>query len=201
MPRQINYEQINAKLLNSRRVREVMRGKMQEKFDDAKDELVKEFLEHKVSQELLDPSKGNISGTLDGKDNKNLFGFIGFDAGSEPILEVAAKLENETQLSKESPIIKGKKMIFKILHPSLKELYQSTPMPWESGRSWLYGISHGISGFGNFLAGYFRNLGVSRSGQGIQLEESIRSDSFKPRKDYIEPMIAKFRAKFGAGNN
>ena len=201
MPRQINYEQINAKLLRSKRVQETMRGKMQEKFDDAKEELIRDFMEHDVSREILDPSKGNISGTLDGKDNKSLFGFIGFEAGSEPILEVAAKLENETQLSKEPPKIQGKKMIFKIRHPSLKELYQATPMPWESGRSWLYGISHGISGFGNFLAGFFQNLAASRSGQGIQVKESIRSDSFKPRRDYIESMIAKFRAKFGSGTN
>lgn len=201
MPRQINYEKINAKLLSSKRVQEVMRGKMQEKFEDAKEELIKGFMEHRVSQELLDPSKGNISDTLDGSDNKNLFGFIGFEAGSEPVLEVAAKLENEIQLSKEPPKIQGKRMVFKVRHPSLKELYQATPMPWESGRSWLYGISHGISGFGNFLAGFFQNLAASRSGQGIQVKNEVRSGSFKPQKDYIESMIAKFRAKFGAGTN
>ena len=201
MSRYINYERINAKLLASKRVQETMRGKMQEKFDEAKEELIKEFLEHDVSQEILNPSNGNISGTLDGKDNKSLFGFIGFEAGSEPVLEVVAKLENEIQLTKNSPKIQGKKMIFKIRHPSLRELYQATPMPWESGRSWLYGITHGISGFGYFLAGVFKS-NHSRSGQGIQLEEEIRGGSYTPpSQGYIEKMIAKFRAKFGAGTN
>lgn len=198
MPRQINFEQIHAKLLKSKRVRENLDNRMALKVEEAKQELVKEFLEHPVSQELLNPENGNISKTLDGKDNKSLFGFIGFEAGSDPVMEVVGILEEEVKLVG-SKIVDSKTIAYKIRHPSLKDIYAKTPLPWEGGRSWVYGISHGISGFGHFLSGFFQNLGVSRSGQGIQVEQDVRSETFKPRKDYIEAMIRKFRAKFGKG--
>lgn len=198
MPRQINFPQIHSKLLKSKRVRNELDEKVRVKVQTAKEELIKDFLEHKVSQEIMNPENGNISGTLDGSDNKSLFGFIGFDAGSDPILEVANILESETHLV-DSKIVGPKEIAYKIRHPSLKDLYAKTPLPWESGRSWLYGLSHGISGFGHFLSGFFQNLSASRSGQGIQVKNDVRSGTFKPRRDYIEAMIAKFRLKFGKG--
>lgn len=203
MPNQINFEQIRAKLLTSQRVRQAVDVKVQAKFVEAKSGLIKEFLEHKVSQELMNPDGGNISNTLDGKDNKNLFGFIGFNKGSEPVQEVAAILEKDTYLGKPE-IVSKTRIEYRIFHPSLKELYAATPMPWEGGRSWLAGISRGISGFGQFLAGTFKIASRpdwSASGQGIQLKQTIRGGAFKTRNDYIGAMIAGFRAKFGKGTN
>jgi hypothetical protein len=198
MPRTINYEQINAKLLKSSKVRAKVESKVKDKFETEKRIMIDGFLKDDISQEIMNPSRGNISGTLDGKSNKSLFGFIGFEAGSEPILQVAGELEQNTRISEGK--VTGKKMEFKISHPSLRELYDKTPMPWESGRSWLYGISHGISGFGYFLAGFFQNLSKSRSGQGIQIKDQIHYESFKPRK-YIEKYIGQFREAFGKGTN
>ena len=37
---------------------------------------------------------------------------------------------------------------------------QATPLPFESGRSWLYGIETGISGFGNYM---YKKWKTSRS--------------------------------------
>lgn len=200
MPRQINYTQIRAKLLKSKRVRENLDERVEERVEKAREELISDFMNHDVTQEILHPENGNISETLDSKDNKSLFGFIGFDAGSNPIEPIQEALEEQTKLVG-SKVVGQTQIEYKIQHPSLKELYSQTPMPWESGRSWLYGISHGISGFAYFLAGYFENLNHSRSGQGIQLEDSIRGGSFKVRKDYIEAMIAKFRSRFKKGTN
>ncbi|MCP4923918.1 MAG: hypothetical protein GY915_07830, partial [bacterium] len=52
------------------------------KFKRIKAEMIKEFLSHPVTQEILEgPNAPNISGTLGGA--TNLFAFIGFDAGED----------------------------------------------------------------------------------------------------------------------
>ena len=194
MPRSINYSQIKKKLLESRKVRDKLDNKIQAVFVEAKRELIEGFEKDLISQELMHPEHGNVSRTLDGKSNKSLFGFIGFSAESDPVGDVKKILENEIHLKQ--GLVTDKGIEYRVSHPSLKELYSKTPMPWESGRSWLYGISHGISGFSNFLAGFFRSPTPSRSGQGIQLEGDIREGAYKPRR-YIEEYLSIFRKRFG----
>ena len=54
------------------------------KFERAKDEMIKDFLSLKVTQEIAGgPGALNMSGTLGGYGN--LFSFIGFDMGDNPM--------------------------------------------------------------------------------------------------------------------
>ena len=48
-------------------------------------------------------------------------------------------------------------------------------MPWAPGLSWAEGIEKGISGLGNFLN---KKTSKSRSGQGIQIDFSVRGGTF-----------------------
>ena len=57
------------------------------KFKEIKAEMVKEFLASPITQEIMaGPSAANISGTLGGV--SNLFAFIGFDQGEQPIAPI-----------------------------------------------------------------------------------------------------------------
>jgi hypothetical protein len=60
---------------------------VQDRFNKIKNELIQEFLNHPVTQEIkAGPNTTNISGTLNGKGN--LFSFIGFYEGDDPIQDI-----------------------------------------------------------------------------------------------------------------
>lgn len=62
------------------------------KFNKIKQEMIKEFLSHPVTLEIMEgPNAANISGTLGGV--SNLFAFIGFDQGEQPIAPILTLLE------------------------------------------------------------------------------------------------------------
>ena len=63
-----------------------------------------------------------------------------------------------------------------------------TPLPFENGRSWLYGIESGISGFGAYM---YKKWKTSRSGHGIQVDKKLRSGSFR-NTQYFSNMLLKF---------
>jgi hypothetical protein len=84
-----------------------------------------------------------------------------------------------------------------VLYPSVKEIFEMTPLPWAQGRSWAEGIEKGISNFGQFLA---KGGDKSRSGGGIQSENFVSSAEFLP-KPYITPMIANFEKCISSLNN
>jgi hypothetical protein len=72
--------------------------------------------------------------------------------------------------------------------PTPKDIFQITPMPWATGRSWAKGIESGISGLG-----YYANVyGKGRSGGGVQSGNKIRSGRFKSTP-YISSLINKYQ--------
>ena len=117
-----------------------------------------------------------------------LFGFIGFDKNDEPT-EIVREMLKTSDLR----FIRIKKEIvdFKVFYPSAEELFQATPLPWASGRSWLKGIESGMSGLGRYL-----NIesGASRSEGGIQSKDAVRSGGFKNTK-YISEILNNFIKK------
>ena len=113
------------------------------RFKRIKNEMIKEFLGLPVTQELMQGADGiNISGTLNGV--TNLFAFIGFDRGEQPILPIIQALENtKIQFSKniKNPRIGNS---YNVYLPTAEEIFQITPLPWATGRSWAQGIERGI---------------------------------------------------------
>lgn len=145
-------------------------------FEKNKSEFIESFIEHPVSQEIIDgPHAENSSGTLDGKGN--LYSFIGFEAGTEPIEEVTEILNKNITLENkiQGRDIKGRfkdggnNLLFdyRISIPSKEELAEKTPLPFESTKSWLFGIEKGIAGFTSYI--YWKNAG--RSTGGIQAND------------------------------
>lgn len=164
-----------------------------------KESLLKELNEHPVTVELEEGENAeNISGTLDGYGN--LFSFIGFHSGYNPIAPIRSairsiKLTNRVRHSRGS-----KKAVYTwyVDTNSMSALPGETRMPWEAGRSWITGIERGISGFGYYLSGVFRE--ASRSGSGIQVKTRLRKISFK-RVSYFTKMYNRFLQNLKRGGS
>ena len=144
-----------------------------------------------VTQEILQgPDGSNISGTLDGV--SNLFAFIGFNKGQQPILPILEALEN-TNIQYRKPLKKGQKVgaVYTVTLPTAEEIFSITPLPWATGRSWAQGIERGLSGLGYLL----RKNNKGRSGSAIQSSVKVRGGRFK-NTAYISAFITKYSKRF-----
>jgi hypothetical protein len=191
-----DQKQFDKSFLRDRSVRDIIYNAAQEALEERREELVEEFDAHPVSREIEEgPDGQNITGTLGGYGN--LFSFIGFEEGDEPLNVVRAAIRSlrlnkvGARLRKSGIKIKAE---YVLNEKSVNSLSSQTPMPWEQGRSWLYAISRGISGFSYYMAGQFLN---SRSGGGIQTKKKIKSRSSDSyiRVSYFSKMYSNFKKK------
>jgi hypothetical protein len=161
---------------------------LQKRFETLKNQMINEFLNHPVSQEISGgPEASNSSGSLGGYGN--LFSFIGFEEDDEPLKPILEQLQ-ATNFIYSGEVASGVK--FSILLPTAKEIFEVTPMPWASGRSWAKGIESGISGLGFYLKLKSKN---SRSGEGIQTSVKANTRRFK-NQQYISLLINKYTNLF-----
>jgi len=158
------------------------------KFEVIKTQMITEFMAHSVTKELIGgPTASNISNTLSG--TSNLFAFIGFDEGDNPIEPILRRLELiNVFFAGEMPM--GSK--YNINIPTAQEIFDITPMPWANGRSWAQGIEKGISGLGYLLR---TDKAKSRSGAAIQSRVKVRDGGFK-NTQYISALINKYSKRF-----
>lgn len=162
--------------------------------DEARDRAIEKINDHEITQEILGQQESeNFSGTLGGKGN--LWGFIGFHFNSKPISKLLDVFRKSIKMKSKTPTvsINGTRINFKfrVYVPSLKQIYEATPMPWaESGRSWVEGISEGIGGLSHFL--YHRKFKGSRSLAGIQSKNTVREEDFSP-EEYIKPILEELK--------
>lgn len=162
---------------------------LKKKFEELKDEMIRDFSKHPVTREILGGSGArNISGTLKGYGN--LFTFIGFPKGSDPIGPVI-KLLSQSHLNVTKINTRGRLNI-SITIPSKEDIFAVTPMPWATGISWAKRIEIGISGYGEYLN---TTSNKSRSYEGIQTKNDIRSGGFS-NKPYISSFINLWKKKF-----
>lgn len=157
-------------------------------FEKMKKEMIKDFLMHPVTREIsAGPSSSNISGTLGGYGN--LFSFIGFNKGDDPISPIISLL-NQSHMIVSRFNTRGFLRIT-IELPSTKEIFSATPMPWATGLSWAQRIEMGISGYSKYLA----RKDKGRSGGGIQAEETLFTGKFQNVK-YISNFVNIWEKKF-----
>lgn len=171
-----------------RTLRNDFKKTFKKEFDSLKKEMIKEFLTHPVTLEIsAGPSSKNISGTLNG--TSNLFAFIGFSPGEDPIKPIIEILER-IDYKEGSGSKTGVNFLVDI--PQASDIFAVTPMPWATGRSWSKGIETGISGLG-----YLLNKGgkSSRSGVAIQVKNRVRSGGFS-NTPYISALLKKYENKF-----
>lgn len=167
-------------------------------FEPAIKVMKQEFEQHVVTQEIRAGIKGtNVSQTLeapfgeppirkDGRESQNysppnLFSFIGFPAGTNPLQAIEERLD---PANPDGPKLKYKSMNkqdltfrFEVSTPSLDKIYKATPLPWAAGLSWVWRIERGLPGIGFFLNALHRK--GSRSGGGIQVDHQLRPGRFK----------------------
>lgn len=193
----VNQNQLNKDLLKEqKRIEKEIIARSKERFEEAKEDMIKEFDNHKITKAIEEgpEAESDSSDTLNGKGN--LFSFIGFEIGSEPTQIVREMLE-ETQID-----IKPKQTInrnqlefnFNISLPSKEDLGNATPMPWAEGRSWLLGIERGISGLGHYIFHKFFRSG-SRSTTGLQNKKQLQSNVTFTRTSYISEILNNFKKK------
>ncbi len=180
-------------------------------FQPAVEQMKEEFRKHKVTVEIAGgPEASNLSETLrdipydeDRKDRNappNLFGFIGFEQGSDPLKPIRDRLEpSHPDGPKIKYIDKDKDNLafrYEVKSPSIEAIYAATPLPetWDGGEiSWVYRIAHGIPGFGRYLNARRNSPKPSRSGVGVQTKGAapLRSGAYRPIA-YLVPIFTKF---------
>jgi hypothetical protein len=198
-------------MLSNGEIQDEIEKAVKKQFNQEKRKTLLEFDNHDVTQELAEPEKGNISNTLGGYGD--LFGFIGFEAGYDPVLPVKLALESKikfksTNLSILYPrnvrgqFATGKRTkILKVTYqvPDLNDFSKSAKFQgWNGNRNWIKGIERGISG-----VSYYADYPRGRSERGLQLRGPIknsssemeRPSSFKTRP-YITEIVENFKKNF-----
>lgn len=162
-------------------------NKIKDEVEKIKEEIIQEFEEHPISKEIEGGITAfNISNTLNGI--TNLYSFIGFEAGDNPLDPIRIELQ---KIKLKYNVNSKGDLVFTIDFPNAKDIFNVTPMPWATGRSWAQGIENGISGLGY----YIKQVKNSRSGLGVQTKNQIRSGVRFRNTKYISELIKKYNKK------
>ncbi len=182
-------------LRNSPGTQKFMRNAALAKLVSYKEDLIDDYVKSNVTQEILGGTDSeNLSNSLG---VGNLFSFIGFDSSDvNPAQRVPAYLRQNITLAIEGKYIdseRGTIINFPVIAPTEEDFDNDFPMPWEPG-SWLFKISDGISGLGEYIYHrYFPNP-PSRSTAGLQMPYEVREEEYKPKK-YFRDMYQRFLKK------
>lgn len=172
-----------------------IKNMIEKQFRVAHQKLMSDFQSHSITRELRGGSgSSNISGGLK---EGNLFGFIGFEVGDDPVKEI------EKLLSKTTIIIKNRKFgsfgfiwTYLVTSPSMKDLYSATPLPWAKGASWLqYLEGRGIPNLGQYM---HKSIRSSRSGAGFQNKNRQPGGSVKA--PYVKELLKQFENNLNSLN-
>jgi hypothetical protein len=178
---------INNQLRTSKELINEGRIVIENQFKIAHKKLMSSFNSHPVTVELKrGADSSNVSGSLP---EGNLFGFIGFESGDDPLAQV------EILLSRANILIKNRKLgsfgfiwTYAVNIPTLSELYKVTPLPWAKGASWLQQLEgRGIANLGQYM--FTQSPPAGRSKAGIQ---SGRKSGGTLRIKYIKPLLEDF---------
>lgn len=189
----LNIKSITSRVAGSRKFAKASKDKANKAIRSVSSRMAKTFDEHEVTREIQGgKSSVNITNTLGGRGN--LFTFIGFTEGSDPISPVRSVLLNTIKLVKQTSFAQagGKiKVKTKIKFPSstLADFRNVAELPRQGG-SWVKGIENGISGFGSYI--YWKYAG--ESGKGLQAKTRdgetavLRGGDYKPTR-YLSEII------------
>jgi len=184
------------KLSSDEKVHNRVRDRSKKIVEDSKRKLLRDFMSHPVTKEIKGgPDASSLSGAISGPGN--LYSFIGFQNGADPVGEVYNLLDSLIYLSAQKPKVvrKTKTRVYlgiKVNVPNDQQLAMASKMPWEPG-SWLFKIERGMSGLGYYI--YEKYIRASRSGTGIQADGKVRTGLFK-RTTYMSAILKTFRGNF-----
>jgi hypothetical protein len=155
------------------------------------------FDTHPITQELEGgASAPNISSTLGGYGN--LFTFIGFDSGSDPVSPIRSLLAKSIKivsLRKKTNVL-ALQLRFSV--PTREEIAAVTPSPWSTD-SWVEAVERGMSGLGRYLYSSDKSrFKTSRSGGGIEASGEIRGPSASSPAPYMSKILSEMLANIEA---
>ena len=186
-------------IISSRALKESTEREAKKIVKTAVKDMLEEFDNDPVTEEIKSSESNpdadnNITGTLGGYGN--LFSFIGFEAGDNPTDKVREVLKTARMLQKSASRVSksGRTIVYHypVSIPNRDAIEKASPIPWERGRSWIFGIEEGISGLGQYLRGVFNTPKPSRSGGGVQVKKTLRGGGFMPMK-YMSDILRNFR--------
>lgn len=192
----VDIKYFRESVTNSNSFKGLARGAALQTFNSAMANLRKDFETHPVTTELDTKQGGgadsnNDSGTT--SSYGNLFSFIGFYAGENPV-QPLRNILYKIKLPKSSIITRDNiytTYSFEINIPE-DELYEAAPMPdWDGGRSWLTAVEEGIPGLKYYLYREGKILPGSHSGPAIQIKRQLRAAEYK-KITYMSEILENF---------
>jgi len=183
----INKSEIDKRVLNSKAYSNEALKMITQKILAAQKRLINDFEQHPITREIeAGPTAENMSNTLSGYGN--LFSFIGFNLGSNPLEELRAFLSKRIKINVNK---RFKALEFTVRAPDRREVETRTRMPFETANSWARMLEAGMSGFSFYM---FKKSRASRSGKGIQIDNEIRPASSAPTP-YMSKLLKDFRRR------
>jgi len=153
-------------------------------FREVKRDIIEQFRNHPISQELLNHS--NPSQFLSGRSG-TLAGFLGIPVGQNPVIQTIAFLEQNITPKIDRRYIRNLKIEIRI--PTYYDLRAVGNLPHEGGISYIEAIENGVSGLAAYLP-----VNAGRSYEGIQLNHDFRNVSYKKQK-YLTSIFQKAQEK------
>jgi len=185
----------------SKRFQQLAYKLAKERAAKIKKEVIEDFNNHPVTKEVAQGPKGMSSHLLGG--SGNLFGFLGFEQGSKPVMILREVLRNSFEVNRQKMRVTSlKKNVFTVEFdvsiPTDQQIDSVTPLPWTT-KSWVKGVEKGITNYSKTIFQPRKGVGSlyqthSRSGVALQTDRSINFIKFTPTP-YITEILKKARRK------
>jgi hypothetical protein len=168
----LNKRQLSKTLKNpvQKKITPIVRAVASREVERGNRELLAKFMASAITQEIsLGPDAENISGSLGGYGN--LFSFLGFEADSNPVQEIADFLSDSIRVKS---VRNGQDLsiVITVRFPTREDVKYLSQLPWIN-KGMVEAIERGISGFGQYLYSE-SGFEASRSETGIQVKTRVR---------------------------
>lgn len=155
-------------------------------FDKERRKLLDDFENSDITKEIdSGPDASNSSNTLGGYGN--LFTFIGFESGSDPISPLRSLLAKSIRIK---TIRKKRNVLAFTLNfsvPTIDEIKAVAPMPWSTD-NWVEAVEKGLSGLGQYM--YTKNSKRGRSGKAIQIDAELTGNQNSNPTEYMTKILS-----------
>lgn len=196
---------------NDPKLQKELEAEVRKNFIIEKQKLINDFKNHEISKEVRKPDRSKASPLLGSYKQGNLFGFIGFNEGADPITPVVEEINRiikikaiifERSINRDvlGRFATGKqrkvRAVFDV--PDLNDFKNASKqvVPATSTFNWVKSIERGtISGYKRFL-GWSNKRSRGRSGEGVITKTNLRSGNFRHRPGYVTGLINSFVKDF-----
>ena len=184
----INMRGLNAEIAQKgyKIFKPLVEQRIKNAFDKGRQKLLDDFENSDITKEIdAGPNASNSSNTLGGYGN--LFTFIGFESGSDPISPLRSLLAKSIQIK---TIRKKRDVLAFTLNfsvPTIEEIKAVAPMPWSTD-NWVEAVEKGLSGLGQYM--YTKNSKRGRSGRAIQIDAELTGNQNSNPTEYMTKILS-----------